>query len=499
VNGTGSSAGTESYTAHHAPPSRRPLERREISFGAFRLVPSERLLLEGDTALRIGSRALDLLIALVERPGEVIGKSELLARVWPNTLVAESNLKVHIAGLRRVIGDGTEDRRYIISVPGRGYCFVAPVTFKHVRPTPREIAPTRQTHNLPTLPSRLVGRAGSIRLIARETPRQRLMTIVGPGGIGKSSVALAAAREMADGYKDGVWVVDLASTADDRMVPAALAAVLGLASPVPKQIGVLHDRRMLVVLDGCEHVLRGARQLATDLLGSNPNVEIVATSRVPLGITDERLHQIGPLEIPPPSAELSAVEALHFPAIQLLIEEAAASHGDFELRDEDASVAADICRQLDGTPLAIELAATRLATFGLRALMPRLDNALRFLVHNRRRVLARHRSMRATLDWSHRLLGETEQRVMRRLAVFAGSFTRQAGGAISVDVNLTQRDTERAVSELARQSLISVDVSGAEPQYRFLHMTRAYALEKLIESGEFDMLARRHDQDEAAD
>jgi len=232
-------------------------------------------------------------------------------------------------------------------------------------------------------------------------------------------------------------------------------------------------------------------------------VDILATSRAPLGIPDERVHQMGPLEIPPASSWLSATEALHFPAVQLLIERAAASIGDFELRDEGAPVAADICRRLDGIPLAIELAATRVGTFGLRALMSRLDNPLRYLIYGQRRVLARHQSMRATLDWSHRLLSDTEQKVMRRLAIFPSCFTAQAGSAICVDADATQRDTECAISELVRQSLITVDVSSAEPRYQLLHLTRAYAREKLIESGEFDLIARRHaqhyaEQDEAA-
>ena len=467
-------------------------DRREISFGPFRLIPAERLLLEDGTATRIGSRALDILIALLERPGELIGKHELVARVWPNTVVADSNLKVHVAGLRRVIGDGIGDRRYIVSVPGRGYCFVAPVTYESIQVKPAEMVPMRQKHGLPLLQTRLVGRAAAITMIAQKNARSRLRTIVGPGGIGKSSVALAAAQQMAHGYKDGVWLVDLGSVSDDRFVSASLAAALGLERPSSDIIGALRAKRMLIVLDGCTHVLRGARQLATALLDGAPHVEILATSRAPLGIPDERVYQLAPLDIPPASTRLSAAEALHFPAIQLLVELAAASIGDFELRDEDASAAAEICRRLDGLPLAIELAATRVGTFGLRALVPHLDNPLGFLIHTQRRVLARHQSMRATLDWSHRLLGDTEQRVMRRVAIFPGSFTAQAGGAICVDTDVTQRDTQDALSELVRQSLITVEVPCGEPRYQLLNLIRAYAREKLIESGEFAITARRH-------
>ena len=235
--------------------------KRAVSFGPFRLLPERRLLLEGDKPVRLGSRALDILVALVEHPGEVVGKNELIARVWPNTIVEESNLKFQISALRRTLGGGN---RYLLNVPGRGYCFIAPVTRTE---QPKSVAPqataTEAGHNLPAHLTRLIGRADTVSRLARQLAAQRLLTIVGPGGIGKTSVALAVAEALITTYEHGVWLIDLAPFGDPRLVPTALADALGLEiqseDPLPRLLDVLRDRRSLLVLDNCEHVIDAGR------------------------------------------------------------------------------------------------------------------------------------------------------------------------------------------------------------------------------------------------
>ena len=470
---------------------------RAISFGPFRLVPTQRLLLEDDNPVRVGSRALDILTALVERPGKLVGKEELMARVWRGTFVEEGNLKFQVGALRRALGDGRAGRRYIATSPGQGYRFVAPITVAEApAPAAPSAAPARQNHNLPQQLIRLIGRAGTVSTLVARLPRQRLITMVGPGGIGKTTVALAVAEALIPAYQHGVWLIDLAPLGDPRLVPSALAAVLGLEirsdSPLPGLIALLRDKRMLLVLDNCEHVIDEAAVLTAGILRGAPGVHILATSREPLRAEGEHVYRLSPLEIPSGSAGLTAAKALGFPAVQLFVERAAASLDEFELSDADAAIVADICRKLDGIPLAIEFAAARAEAFGVRGLATRLDERLRLLTSGLLAAAPRHQTMSATLDWSYQLLTEAEQRVLRCLAIFAGGFTLQGAAAVAADTTHAESEIVDQVAELVAKSLVAADVGGAEPRLRLLETTRAYALNQLAESGEVDAIGRRH-------
>ena len=298
---------------------------RAISFGPFRLLPDSRLLLEGDNPVRIGSRAFDILNLLVEHPGELVGKDELMARVWPNTHVEESNLKFQVSALRRTLGGGN---RYLINVPGRGYSFIAPVTrSESPMPSALQAADEKRVHNLPAHLTRIIGRADIVSRLAGQLPRQRFLTVVGPGGIGKTTVALAVAEALIPAYEHGVRLIDLAPLGDPRLVPTALAAALGLEirseNPLPGLIAFLRDKRMLLVFDNCAHVIDAAAALAIAVLRNAPGVHILATSREPLRIEGEHVHRLSPLASPPASARLTAAEALRFPAVQLFVERAA--------------------------------------------------------------------------------------------------------------------------------------------------------------------------------
>src|SRR6266568_7382778 len=370
-----------------------------ISFGPFRLLPARRLLVEGDTPVRLGSRAFDILAALVERAGEVVSKEELLARAWPQTFVEEANLKIQVSALRRALGDGQGGHRYVVTVPGRGYNFVAPVSHDAAVPAPlRPTIATAGMHNLPHAATRMIGREEAVTTLVSRLSRERLLTIVGAGGIGKTTVALAVAERMIADYENGVWLIDLAPLGDPRLVPSAVATVLGLEvrteNPLPGLVAGLRDKQMLLLLDNCEHVIDAAASLAAAVLTGVPRVNILATSREPLGVAGERAHRLGPLGSPPTSSGLTAAEATAFPAVQLFVERVSAIVEDFALTDANAPLIVEICQRLDGLPLAIEFAAPRVEVLGVEGLAAGLNHSLPLLTARRRTAMPRHRTMR---------------------------------------------------------------------------------------------------------
>ena len=470
---------------------------QEISFGPFRLLAEQRLLLEGDRPVRLGSRAFDILAALVERPGEVVGKEQLIARAWPQTFVEEANLKMQMSALRRALGDGQGGNRYVITVPGRGYNFVAPVRREEtLRAASAPPVPSATPHNLPFAVTRMIGRDDAVAALVTRLSRERLVTIVGAGGIGKTTVALAVAERMMASYEHGVWLVDLAPLGDPRLVPSAVATVLGLEiraeDPIAELIAGLREKRMLLLLDNCEHVIDAAASLAAAVLGGAPGVSILATSREPLGIAGEREYRLAPLAVPAASSRITAAEAAAFPAVQLFVERVSAIVEDFALTDANAPAVAEICRRLDGLPLAIEFAAPRVEVLGVEGLAARLDDSLQLLGGRRRTTMPRHRTMRAVVDWSYRLLSENEQLFFRGLGIFAGGFTVEAAEAVATDPAATGIDAIDRLADLVAKSLVVADVSGAKPRFRLLDTTRAYVIEKLDESGERERIARSH-------
>jgi predicted ATPase/DNA-binding winged helix-turn-helix (wHTH) protein len=468
-----------------------------ISFGPFRLVSAERLLLDGDKPVRLGSRAFDILTALVERAGEVVAKDELIARAWPTTFVDEANLKIQVSALRRALGDGQGDNRYVVNVVGRGYNFVAPIRKEEPsRASPSPTIPPAAPHNLPFATTRMIGRAEIATTLVTQLSHHRLMTVVGPGGIGKTTVGLAVAERMIGAYENGVWLVDLAPLRDPGLVPSAVATVLGLEirteDPLPRLIAALRDSRVLLLLDNCEHVIDAAAGLAAAVLSRTSGVNILATSREPLGVQGERVHRLGPLDSPEPSPGLTAAEAATFPAVQLFVERVSAIVEDFALTDANASQVVAICRRLDGLPLAIEFAASRVEVLGIEDLAVRLHDSLRLLGTQRRASVPRHRTMQAVADWNYGLLSKDEQRFFRALGIFAGGFTGEAAAAVDMDAATTGADAIDRMADLVAKSLVVADVSGAKPRFRLLDTTRAFAIKKLDASGERAWIARRH-------
>ena len=469
-----------------------------LSFGPFSLLIAERLLKKADESIPLGGRVLDILIALVERAGEVVTHRELISTVWPGVTVEDTNLRAQIAALRKALGDGRDGARYVSNVAGRGYCFVAPVTRSNTgQSVPLiGISAAERIQKLPPRPTRMVGRDDTVRALAQQLQMSRFVSIVGPGGVGKTTVAISVAHTLVDGFHDAVFFIDLAALTDPQLVPTAVASALGLMvqtqDPLVGLLTFIGDRKILLVLDNCEHVIGVVAALAERVVSEAPQAHILATSREALRVEGEHVHLLYSLDCPPEDAGLTAVDVLRYPAAQLFMERAAASGYDAALSDSDAPILARICRRLDGIALAIELAASRVGCLGIRETAELLDNRFSLLWRGRRTALPRHQTLNAMLDWSYSLLSDREKVVLCRLSVFVGDFTRQAAGSIASETEVGEADVIDAVASLVAKSLISTTVINESTYYRLLDTTRAYAVTKLAERGEADRIARRH-------
>ncbi len=349
-------------------------------------------------------------------------------------------------------------------------------------------------HHLPLPGGRPIGRDAVIQGILRVVMQRRMATIVGPGGIGKTTVAMAVAAAAGQHGLDTCFV-DLGPVQDERFVPGAVATALGLAQhasdAVPALLACLRDRRLLIVLDSCEHVLDTAAVLAERIVAGAPGVLVLSTSREALRAGGEVVQRLAPLEFPPGAGPLTAAAAMEYPAVRLFAERAAECVEDYRVTDTDAPAVAEICRRLEGIALAIELAATRIDAFGARELAARLDDRLQLLERGRRGAQSRHRTLAAALDWSYAFLPAIEQTVLRTVAAFASAFTLDAAAALCAATG-TAATIVDAVADLVAKSLLSADASAAVMRYRLLDTTRAYALQKLDECGETAAVRRRH-------
>lgn len=464
---------------------------QRIVFGEFELSPTTRTLRRAGEPVRVGSRALEVLIALASRPGEVLSQPELTRLVWRDIFVEDTALRAAVSALRKSLGD--KDGRHIATVPGRGYCFVAEVTAIREPPlgTTVELALPRP-HPPPGLITRIIGRDEPIRDLVDEITRRRLVSIIGPGGVGKTTLAVAVTSQLKDRF-DTIAFADLASVATDTETEAAIAAALGLnlrlSDPIEDIATGVAGRRVLLVLDSCEHVVEIVASLVESLLVRAPALSVLATSRETLRAVGEWTHTLQPLAAPAQTGELTAAEARRYPAVELFEDRAAFALGGYVLTDAQASLAAEICRRVDGIALAIELAAGRLRGLGMAGLARSLGESFEVLTEGRRTALPRHQTLRATLDWSYGLLAAPEQAGLQYLSVFRGWFTLDDADAI---LGHDMHQTRALITGLHDKSLITADRQGDAPRYRLLETTRDYAYEKLQRHGEADAVHRRH-------
>lgn len=469
-----------------------------LTFGIYRLIPAQRLLSRGEETVEIGSRALDILIALAEAAGEVVGQRELMARAWPNLVVGEGSLRVTVADLRKVLADGQNGTRYIANVTGRGYCLVAPVHRAAARspvPLPRQ-SPPSATHGLPARLARVVGRDNTVEALSRLLISRRFLSIVGAGGMGKTTVAISTAHALLGEFDNAVCFIDLSAVTDANLTASAVATALGVSiqaqDPLPGLLAALEGRRLLLILDSCEHVIDAAASLTERIFREAPRVHILTTSRESLRAGGEHIHLLKPLDYPTVRADLTGAEALATPAVQLFMERALASGYTTELTDADAPIVAGICSRLDGIALAIELAGSRVGTYGLRGTADLLNNRFKLHWQGRRSAPPRHKTLAAMLDWSFNLLSDRDRRVLCRLSVFVGMFTLEAAQAVAADDEINAIEAADAVISLIDKSLLSVVQIDGIVHHRLLDPTQAYAAEKLAQTTNANAAASRH-------
>jgi predicted ATPase/DNA-binding winged helix-turn-helix (wHTH) protein len=469
--------------------ARLPEHQAPVEFGRFKVVRHRRELLANGRPVELGGRAFDTLLALIDARGTVLDKDELMSRVWPDRVVEENNLQAQISVLRKVFG---ADRHLIRTVAGRGYQFTGEV---RAAATATAATPPRMT-NLPEAASELIGREAEIREVTALVAEHRLLTLVGAGGIGKTRLGLEVARHLLPQFPDGVFVAELGPLSSHELVAVTVATALGLTHVVGtvshgNVAAAVGAKKILLILDNCEHVIQAAASMAEALLSRCPVAAVLATSREPLRVSGEFVHRVPPLEVPTEhNQDLEAV--FGYDAVRLFVSRARAAEPQYVPEVSVAAATAAICRHLDGLPLAIELAAARTVAFGVEGVAARLDDRFRFLAGGNRTALPRHQTLRATLDWSYELLSESERVVLRRLTVFAGAFTLEAASAVAASADIPAPEVVECVTQLVGKSLLSANVSGANVRYRLLETTRAYGREKLGESGELEQFARRH-------
>jgi predicted ATPase/DNA-binding winged helix-turn-helix (wHTH) protein len=455
-----------------------------LSFGPFSLAASTRLLTRDGVEVNLSSRALDLLLRLVARPNQPIGKRELLAEVWPDQTVGEASLRFHMANLRKALGDGRDGARYITTLSGRGYCFVAPLS----RAAPEA---ARTIGNLPPRPP-LIGRDGDLAEVTELLGHERLVTIVGPGGVGKTRLAIAAGQRLGESLPDGAWLVDLAPLSEPSQVVSAVATALDLTrggSQISEAliVSALKERRLLLILDNCEYLVGAAAELAGALVEGIPGLAVLATSQEALRIDAERVYRLDPLDLPPPDA----INVAGYGAVDLFTHRARAADRRFELNEANAVVVADICRSLDGMPLSLEMAAARAPSLGIEGLRASLAARLQMLSAGLRTSDARHRTLRGTAEWSVGLLDDTEALVFRRLGIFSGGFSLEAAMAVAADGQLNAWSVADTVARLVDKSIVKLERRDPT-RYGMLETLRLYARELLQAGGEWDALAKSH-------
>ena len=444
----------------------------------------------------VGARAFDLLMTLLERRDRVVSKDELLTLVWPGLIVEENNLQVQVSTLRKLLGS-----KALATIPGRGYRFAVKLD-GDVSDVPQSV-PNKSNHNLPEPLNSFVGREHEIGELKELLATTRLVTLTSMGGTGKTRLSLEVAAAVMDDYPAGVWFVELAPLADERLVPQAVAAVLGVKEEAGRPViealeKYVKDRQLLLILDNCEHLVEASAELAKKLLRAGRGLQILASSR-------ERLHVMGETTYPVPSLAIPEAQIAsgdkfdldafkRFEAVRLFVDRATASQPSFQITSKSAAAVADICRRLDGIPLAIELAAARVGAMAVEQIATRLRDKFDLLSGGDTTCMPRQQTLRASIDWSVELLSKAERELLEKLSVFADGWTLEAAEAVGVGAAAGDAKDASAVVDiliaLVEKSLVNMDADGE--RYRLLASVRQYAQERLAEAPVENETRTRH-------
>jgi predicted ATPase/DNA-binding winged helix-turn-helix (wHTH) protein len=472
------------------------LEARTVAFGPFTLIPSRRRLERSGVPIELGGRAFDILVALVERPHEVVSKRDLLNRAWPGLHVDDSSLRVTISALRKTLGDGHADDSYVTNVPGRGYCFVSPVATDAVT-APPTLDPPPSPRRIPALTAKVVGREDAIGTIASQLLGQRFVSVVGSGGVGKTTVALSVAHSLSESFGDDIRYIDFGTLGDPQRVVTEVAVavdvVVAPGDPTRSLRAALSRKRMLIILDGCEHLAESVTSLAEAIFHDCPEIYLLATSRESLRAEGECVYRLQPLECPPDDPDMSAEKMLEYPAARLFVDRLSTRGSLPSLGEAEVPLLGAICRRLDGIALALELVAGRVDSYGIRGIAELLGGQLALHLSGKRTAIPRHRTLSATIDWSYKLLTEDERRILRRLSVFTGPFSLEAAQKVVVDSEeAAAQNVLESIAALVAKSLIAVASNVPSLRYRLLDTTRMRLRHHLAESGEADAICARH-------
>lgn len=469
-------------------------------FDSFELRPAQRLLLGDGAPLAVGARAYDLLLVLIEHRDRVVSHEELLNVVWPRLVVDENNLRQHVSSLRKLLG-----AHAVLTVPGRGYRFgrmldESITALPAKTPTsavPADLPRSVAVNNLPANKPTLIGREEDLAAVLALLRRTHLLTLVGAGGVGKTRMALEVADIVTPDFPDGVCIVELAPVTDASLVIGTVAGALDVHEEATRSLldtllEFLRRRRMLLILDNCEHLIEACAAFAEQVLRCSAGTRTLATSREALDVAGEVAWRLPSLRSAPPDTLLSVDALLDFPASRLFVERAQAAAPTFRLTPENTVAVAQICHRLDGIPLALELAAARVGAMRVEQVAERLHDRFALLTRSRRTALQRHQTLRSLIDWSHELLNEPERVLWRRLSQFAGGWTLAAAKAVCSAPPLLREDVPELMARLVEKSLVVLDTQSEEPRYRLLETIREYGLEKLMAADELQSTRERH-------
>ena len=462
------------------------LGRAELDQGA------QELRVDGKRAA-LGPRGFNLLKTLVANRHRPVNKQELLDTVWRGVIVEENNLQVQISTLRRILGP-----QAIATIPGRGYRFMVPILGDDAaRPeqaaSAAQAAQRHEGGNLPGWLPELYGRDADCSAVVALVTQHTLVSIVGAPGIGKTRLALAAARNLAQTFEEGAWLVELAALNDPRLLAQTFAQALRLTLPGLREAGeelgaALRGRRALLVIDNCEHLVDDIGQLVASLLHEAGALRILITSQEALKLSDEHLYRLAPLLVP---ADAQAQDAADYGSVRLFVERVRTLLPRFALSPSNIGGVVEICRRLDGLPLAIELAAARVPVLGVAGVREHLGERFRILTGGSRVAPKRHQTLRAALDWSHALLDEAERAVYRRFGAFVGSFSLESAQDLASCERIDAWAVLEHLSSLIDKSLVAAE-DDVHPRYRLLESTREHALEQLALAEETDAWIARH-------